>query len=103
MATLGGIFKQLGIIWVMYRHPRRANIILVLARWWTILRELKVALMRLPIRFWDLLLLQLLSFLFIFTSMDIPGCTCDRFTGGVMWRIQDRKISSWQRWSTALL
>ena len=102
-SNLGGVFQQLGVSWLMYRHPRRAHIILVLARWWPILRELKISLMRLPIGLWALLFLLFLSFMFIFTSMDICGCTCDRFAGGVSWRFQARPIFSWRRWSTALL
>ena len=57
--------------------------------------------MFLPILFWDLLILQLSSSLFIFIFMYIYGCTCDRFTGGMPGMLQARPVSSYCRWSNA--
>ena len=103
LATLSGIFQQLGVGWVMYRYSRRAHLILVLDRWWPILSYLIISLIFMPILLQSLLLLQLVYSMFIFTSMYICGCTCYRFNGGVTWRLQARPISSWRMWSTALL
>ena len=86
----------------MHRHPRRAHIILVVSRWWPMLRKLSLSIMCMPIGFWALLILQLPSSLFIFPSMYICHFTCYRFPGVVLWILQDQPLLSWRMLGTAL-
>ena len=99
-ATLGGIFQQLGIVWMMHCHPRRAHIILVVYQWWLMLRKFRFSFMCLPIMFRALLLLQIPSSLLIFPSMYICSFTCYRSPGVMLWRLQVRPLSSWRLWVT---